>query len=80
MAKKWIAGAIKHPGALKAKAKAAGESTRQFAESHKGAPGATGKQSRLALTLMGMHHDGAQKTEARGGNKKPAHKIYPHLD
>jgi hypothetical protein len=54
MAKNWIKGAIKHPGALKAKAKAAGESTKSFAEKEKGAKGTTGKQARLALTLMKM--------------------------
>ena len=36
MASKWIQGAIKHPGALTAKAKAAGESLSQFMrEKHK---------------------------------------------
>ena len=36
MADKWIQGAIKHPGALTAKAKAAGESLSQFMrEAHK---------------------------------------------
>ncbi len=54
MAKNWIKGAIKHPGALRAKAKAAGESTQQFARQHKGDKGATGKQARLALTLGKM--------------------------
>jgi hypothetical protein len=54
MAKNWIKGAIKHPGAFKAKASAAGMSTKAFAEKEKGASGKTGKQARLALTLMGM--------------------------
>lgn len=54
--RKWIKGAIKHPGALKAKAKAAGETTREFAAKHADDPGTTGKQARLAETLMGMHH------------------------
>lgn len=56
MASKWIKGAIKHPGALKAAAKRAGESTREYAEEHKHDSGKTGQRSRLALTLMGMHH------------------------
>ena len=56
MAEKWIAGAIKHPGAFKAKAQKAGMSTHAYAEKMKGASGATGRQARLALTLMGMHH------------------------
>lgn len=52
--KNWIKGAVEHKGALKAKAKAAGESTRQFAAEHAGDKGKTGKQARLAETLMGM--------------------------
>lgn len=54
--KGWIKSAIKHPGALKAKAEKAGESTRAFADAHKHDSGTTGAQSRLGLTLMGMHH------------------------
>lgn len=54
MAKHWIASAIKHPGALRKAAARAGESTRQYAEAHKGDSGTTGKRARLALTLMGM--------------------------
>lgn len=60
MAKKWIAGAIKHPGALTKKAKAAGESPMAFAKSHKGSSGRTGKQARLALTLRSFN-------KSRGG-------------
>lgn len=51
----WIAGAIKRPGAFKAKAKAAGESTKEYAEEMKSAKGRTGDQARLALTLMKMN-------------------------
>ena len=53
--KKWIQKAIKHPGALTRKAKKAGESSMEFAASHKHASGTTGKQARLALTLGKMH-------------------------
>lgn len=53
--KHWIKGAIKHKGSLRAAAKRAGESTRQFAQVHKHDSGKTGSRSRLALTLMGMH-------------------------
>lgn len=57
MAKKhWIAKAIKHPGALTRKAKAAGESPMAYAREHKNDSGTTGKQARLAITLRGMHH------------------------
>ena len=57
MAKKWIAGAIQRPGALTAKAKAAGESIGQFC-SHQHT-GTTAKQCNLAKTLKAL----------RGGNK-----------
>lgn len=52
----WIAGAIKHPGALTKKAHKAGESPMEFAQSHKGDSGKTGKQARLAITLKGLHN------------------------
>ena len=50
-AHKWIAGAIEHPGALTAKAHAAGESPMAYAREHASSSGKTGKQARLALTL-----------------------------
>ena len=55
MAKHWIQGAIKHPGALTKKANAAGESPMGFASQHKGDSGKTGAQSRLALVLGGLN-------------------------
>ena len=51
---RWIKGAIKHPGALRKKAEAAGETTREFADKHAGDSGKTGARARLAKTLMGM--------------------------
>jgi hypothetical protein len=48
---KWIQGAIKNPGALTRKAKAAGMGVQEFARAHAGDSGKTGKQARLALTL-----------------------------
>ena len=51
MAKKWIAGAIKKPGALTKQAKTAGMSPMAFARKKKGAKGKTGKRARLAITL-----------------------------
>ncbi len=57
MAKKnWIAGAIKHPGAFSKKAKKAGMSTSAYAQKMKGKGNKTGRQARLAITLMGMRH------------------------
>lgn len=65
MAKKWIRGAIKHPGAFSAKAKAAGKTTREFAAEKADAPGTLGKQARLASTLMGMHKPRSQGDRAK---------------
>jgi hypothetical protein len=66
--KKWISKAIKpsHEGVFSAKAKAAGETTREYAAEHAGDSGKLGKEARLANTLMGMHH----------GKKKS--KMYSH--
>ena len=49
--KNWIAGAIKHKGALTKKAKKAGESPMDFAHDKMHASGKTGQQARLAMTL-----------------------------
>jgi hypothetical protein len=45
--------AIKRPGSLTQKAKAAGESPRQYAKSHLEAPGLAGKQSRFYWNMLG---------------------------
>lgn len=53
----WIKGATKNAhGQFRRKAEAAGESTATFAREHQGDSGKTGKQARLALTLMGLSH------------------------
>lgn len=49
--RKWIAGAIKRPGAFTRKAKAAGMTVQAYARAKRKAPGRLGKQARLALTL-----------------------------
>lgn len=49
--RKWIAGAIKRPGAFTRKAKAAGMTVQAYARKMRHAAGRTGKQARLALTL-----------------------------
>lgn len=57
--KKWIAKATSGAhGQFKRKAKKAGMTTRAYAEKMQGAAGTTGRQARLALTLMGMNHRG----------------------
>jgi hypothetical protein len=52
--KNWIASAIKHPGAMTAAAKRAGESTSEYEQKHKHDSGKAGKRARLALTLKHM--------------------------
>lgn len=55
--KKWMADATSNShGQFKAKAKKAGMSTKAYAEKMKSADGKTGKQARLALTLMDAAH------------------------
>ena len=67
MGKKWIQSATENAhGQFRAKAEKAGESTAEFAREHEHDKGKTGKQARLAETLMGMHHD------------SPAKKLYPN--
>ena len=53
--KRWIKGAIKRPGALTRKAKAAGMSTMAYARKMRHAAGRTGRQARLAITLRSFH-------------------------
>ncbi len=56
MAKHWIAKATsKNKGKFAAKAKAAGMTTRQYANKEAGAGGTLGKEAALAKTLMKMH-------------------------
>jgi hypothetical protein len=62
--KKWISGAIKRPGAFKAKAARAKMSTQAFARKEASAPGRLGKQARLAQTL-GRMNKGRKKTARR---------------
>ena len=51
----WIAGAIKHPGAMTKAAKAEGVSNSKDEQAHKHDAGKAGKRARLALTLKGLH-------------------------
>ena len=61
--KKWIQSATSNAhGQFKAKAEAAGKSTREFAEEHQHSKGKLGKQARLALTLMGESHKKKQRS------------------
>lgn len=51
MAKKFIQKAIKRPGALTRRAKAAGMGVQAFARAHARDHGLVGQESRFALTL-----------------------------
>lgn len=53
--KNFIAGAIKRPGALRAKAHRAHMSPMVFAEKERHAPGRTGREARFALELRSFH-------------------------
>jgi hypothetical protein len=62
MAKKWIQSAIKHPGALTAKAKAAGMSVSAYmARPPKGISATTKREINLAKTLASLHKRGRSK-------------------
>lgn len=52
--KKWVRGAIKHPGAEKKAAAKAGKSTHEYMEEHKGDSGKSGDRARLGLRLSAM--------------------------
>ena len=52
MGKKFISKAIKRPGALTAKAKAAGQSVSQYARAHEHDSGTTGAESRFYLNVL----------------------------
>lgn len=72
--KKWIAKATANAhGQFAAKARHAGKSTREFAREHAGDSDKTGKQARLAETLMGMNKTKAAAKPSRSerwyGNK-----------
>ena len=53
----WIKGAIKHPGAMTAAAKRAGETDSEYEQQHKHDSGKAGRRARLALTLKKMHEE-----------------------
>lgn len=54
MAKHWIQGAIKHPGAMTAAAKREGVSNSAYEQEHKEDSGKAGSRARLALSLKGL--------------------------
>lgn len=54
--KKWIKGAIKHPGAMTAAAEREGVSNSEYIQEHKHDSGTAGKRARLAETMKHFSH------------------------
>lgn len=76
--KKWIKGAVENAhGQFKAKAEHAGESTSAYAHEHEHDKGKTGKQARLAETLIGMHH---KHHKATASHKTIMNGFYGHKE
>lgn len=65
MAEKFIARAIKRPGAMTKRAKAAGMSPMGFAHEHMHAEGLAGQQSRFAMLLARLRPNRKGKTIAK---------------
>ena len=76
---KWIADAIKKPGAETAAAKKAGMSVHAYAEKHKDDSGKAGKRARLALTLeklprhYGKRNEEVEELDEASGNNEKRH-------
>jgi hypothetical protein len=56
MAKDWIAGAIKKPGAMTTAAKREGVSNSKYESEHKHDSGKSGDRARLAIVLKGLRN------------------------
>ena len=54
MAKNWIQGAIKKPGAMTAAADREGVSNSKYEQEHKSDSGKSGQRARLAVVLKGL--------------------------
>jgi hypothetical protein len=68
--KRWIKAATEGAhGQFSAKAKAAGETTRQFAAEHSGDSGTLGKQARLAQNLMKAAAHGRKSSADRARDR-----------
>lgn len=84
MADKFIKGAIKRPGALTAKAKAAGKSVASYAQSESGAKGVGGDEARFYMNVLrkvrpGSRHQPKDEKEsaAAAKSKGPESKETP---
>ena len=73
--KKWMKQAFANAhGQFKAKAEAAGESTREFAHEHEHSKGRLGRQARLAEVGMNAHH--GKKHPKMKSHKEIRNKLY----
>lgn len=66
----FIQGAIRHPGAATAAAKAEGLTVHAWAVKHQHDPGTVGKRARLALTLEKMHGGGGSPSLAKAASSR----------
>ena len=66
----WIKGAVTHPGASTADAKAEGLTVHEWAVKHQHDPGVTGRRARLALTFEGMSGGRSSIAKAASGKRK----------
>lgn len=67
MAQNFIKGAIRRPGALTAKAKAAGMTVDQFARAHQHDKGVTGDECRFYLNVLRKSGGGSKLAQAAAG-------------
>lgn len=73
MADKWIQGAVRHPGAFRAKAEKAGMSTQEYARKVRSDPKAsttTKRQAALAQTLGRMSKRRGRRSSARRSSRR----------
>lgn len=80
--KKWIKAATEGAhGQFREKAEKAGKSTASFAHEHEHDSGITGKQARLAETLMKAGHHRAEKAhKASASHKTIRQSFYGHKE
>lgn len=73
--KKWIQGAIKHPGSFTKSAQAAGKGVQEYAREKKHAKGKLGRRARLALTLSKMHHSSSHESRESKREERTEHRT-----
>lgn len=76
--KKWVKNVAEHmhKGAFREKAERAGEPTAAYAREHEHDSGQTGRQARLAKSLMAMHSG----TKKHASSKHIMNSLYGHKE